>query len=119
MNFILTSSPLQDGQDTGSSQAQMLPACAQPLQASQASEASCSEAYTCSEAYSMFALSLDNDSCRSPEALGSGAAGAASAAAWPPKKLYMPEQKPLTHFQVMMCNHGRAPVTMLQSCGMK
>lgn len=116
MNFILTSSPLQDGQDAGSSRAQMLPACAQPLQASQASEASCSEAYTCSEAYSMFALSLDNDSCRSPEALGPGAA---SAAAQPPKKLYMPEQKPLTHFQVMMRNHARASVTMLQSCSMK
>ena len=93
----------------------MLPACAQPLQASQASEASCSEAYTCSEAYSMFALSLDNDSCRSPEALGPGALSAAMRL---PKKLYMPEQKPLTHFQVMMRNHARASVTMLQSCRM-
>ena len=43
-----------------------------------------------------FALSLDNDSCRSPEGLGV----TPSPAERPPKKLYLPKQKPLTHFQV-------------------
>jgi len=66
----------------------MLSACS-PLEPA-ASEASNSEAY------SMFALSLDNDSCRSPEAFGI----TPSPAERPRKKLYMPEQKPLTHFQV-------------------
>jgi len=65
----------------------MLSACS-PLEPA-ASEASNSEAY------SMFALSLDNDSCRSPEAFG-----IPPTAERPRKKLYMPEQKPLTHFQV-------------------
>ena len=66
----------------------MLSACS-PLEPA-ASEASYSEAY------SMFALSLDNDSCRSPESLGV----TPTPAERPPKKLYLPEEKPLTHFQV-------------------
>ena len=45
----------------------------------------------------MFALSLDNDSCRSPE----GLIGLVPPAERPrEKKLYLPDQKPLTHFQV-------------------
>ena len=45
----------------------------------------------------MFALSLDNDSCRSPE----GWTGLAPPLERPrEKKVYLPNQKPLTHFQV-------------------
>ena len=81
--------PAQGGQEEGpSAQAQMLSACS-PLEPA-ASEASYSEAY------SMFALSLDNDSCRSPE----GFAAPAPPAERTPKQLYLPEHKPLTHFQV-------------------
>ena len=81
--------PAQDEQEEGpSARAEMLSACS-PLEPA-ASEASYSEAY------SMFALSLDNDSCRSPESLGV----TPTPAERPPKKLYLPEEKPLTHFQV-------------------
>ncbi len=81
--------PAQDGQEEGpGARPQMLSACS-PL------EPATSEA-SYSEAYSMFALSLDNDSCRSPEGFGV----TPSPAERPPKKLYLPEQKPLTHFQV-------------------
>lgn len=79
----------QDGQEEGlGAQGQLLSACS-PLEPA-ASEASYSEAY------SMFALSLDNDSCRSPE----GFTGMVPPAERPRKKLYLPEHKPLTHFQV-------------------
>ena len=80
---------MQDGDDaSGSSRSQLVADCPP-------GEASVSEA-SASDAYSMFALSLDNDSCRSPEVLG----------ATPPanertkRNLYMPEQRPLVHFQV-------------------
>ena len=110
--MTVTLLPAQDGQEEGpSARAQMLSACS-PLEPA-ASEASYSEAY------SMFALSLDNDSCRSPE----GFAVAASPAERPPKQLYLPEHKPLTHFQVyiLCCFSWLSPLRQvclsLGSCG--
>ena len=80
---------VQDGGDAnGSSQSQLVADCLP-------GEASASEA-SASDAYSMFALSLDNDSCRSPELLGA----TPPATERPKRNLYMPEQRPLIHFQV-------------------
>ena len=80
---------VQDGGDAnGSSQSQLVADCLP-------GEASASEA-SASDAYSMFALSLDNDSCRSPELLGA----TPPATERPKRNLYMPEQRPLVHFQV-------------------
>ena len=81
---------MQDGDDAnGSSQSQLVADCPP-------GEASASEA-SASDAYSMFALSLDNDSCRSPEVLGA----TPPATERPKRNLYMPEQRPLVHFQVL------------------
>ena len=80
---------LQDGDDGNRSTRSQLVADCLPGEAS-ASEASASDAY------SMFALSLDNDSCRSPELLGA----TPPATEHPKRNLYVPEQRPLVHFQV-------------------
>lgn len=86
---LTTECPAQDNHDgENGSRPHLLSACS-PL------EDPISEASN-SEAYSMFALSLDNDSCRSPEVAGA----TPPSMECPRKKLYLPEQKPLTHFQV-------------------